>query len=174
MAYLRHGCADLQPTERLGRRQARCPKVAEKCWTHGFPKGPKGRFNPILPRFYGVWKFAKNKAAAKSLLEFLAMRSSAEKRTAAGQGYDIPPYSKFNDFKTWEEEAPPKGSLSHDPVKVGGQVAGVTCSPAPPLIAAQIWSQAIQAQMVVRYYKGEAMDKVLDWAAKELKGFNRT
>ena len=44
------------------------PQIAEKCWTHGFPKGPKGRFNPILPRFYGIWNFSKNKAAAKSLL----------------------------------------------------------------------------------------------------------
>jgi hypothetical protein len=27
--------------------------------------------------------------------------------------------------------------------------------------------------MVVRYAKGEAMDKTLDWAAKELEGFSR-
>jgi len=86
----------------------------------------------------------------------------------------IPPYSKFNDFKTWDEEGPPKGSLYHYPIRGGDQVAGVTCSPAPPLIAAQIWSQSIQAQMVVRYFKGEAMDKVLDWAAREVEGFKRT
>ena len=62
---------------------------------------------------------------------------------AASQGYDIPPYPKFNDFKTWDEEGPPKGSLYHYPIRGGDQVAGVTCSPAPPLIAAQIWAQAI-------------------------------
>ncbi|MBL6618482.1 MAG: ABC transporter substrate-binding protein, partial [Reyranella sp.] len=45
---------------------------------------------------------------------------------------------------------------------------------APPLIAAQIWAQAIQAQMIVRYAKGEAMEKTLDWAARELEGFKRT
>src|SRR6267378_3126888 len=59
----------------VGKRDA--PQVAEKCWTHGFPKGPAGRFNPILPRFYGVWNSSKNKAAAKSLLEYLAMRPAA-------------------------------------------------------------------------------------------------
>ena len=150
------------------------PQVAEKCWTHGFPKGPKGRFNPILPRFYGVWSFSKNKAAAKSLLEFLALRSSAEKQVAASQGYDIPPYTKFNDFKTWEEESPPKGTLSHYPIKGGDQVAGVTCSPAPPLIASQIWNQAIQGKMIVRLLKGEAMEATLDWAADEVEGFKRT
>ena len=150
------------------------PQVAEKCWTIGFPKGPAGRFNPILPRFYGVWKFSKNKEAAKGLLEFLAMRPNAEKQTAAGQGYDIPPYSKFNDFKTWEEEGPPKGSLSHYPIKGGDQKAGIVCAPAPPLIAAQIWAQSVQAKMVVRYFKGEALEKTLDWAANEIEGFKRT
>ena len=150
------------------------PQVAEKCWFIGFPKGPAGRFNPILPRFYGVWKNSKNKTAAKSLLEFLAMRPAAEKQVAASQGYDIPPYSKFNDFKTWEDEGPPKGALSHYPIKGGDQVAGVTCSPAPPLIAAQIWAQSIQSMMVNRYAKGEAMDKVLAWAEGELEGFKRT
>mgnify|MGYP003694450469 CR=1 FL=1 len=98
------------------------------------------------------------------------LRQNAEKQVAASQGYDIPPYPKFNDFKTWDEEGPPKGSLSHYPIKGGDQVAGVVCSPAPPLIAAQIWAQSIQAQMVVRYFKGEAMDKVLDWAERESKG----
>ena len=150
------------------------PQVAEKCWTHGFPIGPAGRFNPILPRFYGVWNFSKNKPAAKSLLEFLTLRQNAEKQVAASQGYDIPPYVKFNDFKTWDEEGPPKGSISHYPIKGGDQKAGVVCSPAPPLIAAQIWAQSIQAQMVVRYAKGEAMEKTMDWAAREVEGFKRT
>jgi ABC-type glycerol-3-phosphate transport system substrate-binding protein len=156
----------------VGKRDA--PQVAEKCWTHGFPKGPAGRFNPILPRFYGVWNFSKNKPAAKSLLEFLTLRQNAEKQVAASQGYDIPPYTKFVDFKTWDEEGPPKGSLSHYPIKGGDQKAGVVCSPAPPLIAAQIWAQSIQNQMLVRYARGEAMEKTIDWASREVEGFKRT
>ncbi|WIM09354.1 extracellular solute-binding protein [Enhydrobacter sp.] len=150
------------------------PQVAEKCWTIGFPKGPKGRFNPVLPRFYGLWSFSKNKPAAKSLLEYLAMRPVAEKQVAASQGYDIPPYPKFNDFKTWEEEGPPKGTLYHYPIKGGDQKAGVVCSPAPPLIAAQMWAQAFQSQMIVRQLKGEPMEKTLAWAASELEGLKRT
>ena len=43
------------------------PQVAEQCWTHGFPTGPKGRFAPYLPYFLATWAFSKNKAAAKSL-----------------------------------------------------------------------------------------------------------
>ena len=40
--------------------------------------------------------------------------------------------------------------------------------------SAQIWAQSIQGKMVVRQAKGEAMDKTLDWAAKEVEGFKRT
>ena len=44
------------------------PKVAEQLWTHGMPKGPKGRYAPFLPYFWGIWGFSKNKPAAKDLL----------------------------------------------------------------------------------------------------------
>ena len=44
------------------------PQVAEQCWTHGMPAGPKGRYAPFLPYFWGIWVFGKNKEAAKSLL----------------------------------------------------------------------------------------------------------
>src|SRR5262245_37110420 len=43
------------------------PQVAEKLWTHGMPAGPKGRFAPCLPFFWGIWNFSKSKDAAKSL-----------------------------------------------------------------------------------------------------------
>src|SRR5256885_540918 len=62
------------------------PQVAEKCWTHGFPSGPKGRFAPFLPYFWGTWNFSKNIPAAKSLLTFLSQQSSAEKMVAASGG----------------------------------------------------------------------------------------
>ncbi len=48
------------------------PQVAEQCWTHGFPAGPKGRFAPYLPFFWTTWSFSKNKEAAKSLLVHLS------------------------------------------------------------------------------------------------------
>src|SRR6266516_3191957 len=31
------------------------PKVAENCWTHDMPRGPKGRYVGQLPFFYSVW-----------------------------------------------------------------------------------------------------------------------
>ena len=51
------------------------PQVAQNCWTHGMPAGPKGRFGPFLPFFWGIWKFSKNVPAAKSLLAHLSSPS---------------------------------------------------------------------------------------------------
>jgi ABC-type glycerol-3-phosphate transport system substrate-binding protein len=58
------------------------PQVAEKLWTHAMPKGPKGRFVSMLPRFQGVWNFSKNKSAAKSLMLHVSSRDSAERLVA--------------------------------------------------------------------------------------------
>jgi hypothetical protein len=34
-------------------------------------------------------------------------------------------------------------------------------------------AQALQTQMAVRRYKGEAVEKTMDWASRELEGFMR-
>ena len=149
------------------------PQVAEQLWTHGFPVGPKGRYAPFLPYFWGVWNFSKNQSAAKSLITFLSQASSAEKMTNASQGYDLPSFEKLTTFKVWAEESPPKGTLYHYPNPHNHQTLSIAAAPAPHKIAEQIYTQAIMTQMVVRYAKGEAMDKTLDWAAKELEGFTR-
>ena len=149
------------------------PQVAEQLWTHGFPVGPKGRYAPFLPFFWGIWNFSKNQSAAKSLITFLSQASSAEKMTNASQGYDLPSFEKLTTFKVWAEESPPKGTLYHYPNPHNHQTLSIAAAPAPHKIAEQIYTQAIMTQMVVRYAKGEAMDKTLDWAAKELEGFTR-
>ncbi len=149
------------------------PQVAEQLWTHGFPTGPKGRFGPFLPFFWGVWNFSKNQAAAKSLITFLSQASSAEKMVIASGGYDLPSFANLTTFKVWAEEAPPKGTLYHYPNPHNHQTLSIAAAPAPHKIAEQIYTQAIQTQMVVRFAKGETMEKTLDWAAKELEGFSR-
>ncbi len=149
------------------------PKVAEQCWTHGFPAGPAGRFGPFLPFFWGTWNFSKNQSAAKSLLVFLSQASSAEKMVAASGGYDLPSFANLTTFKTWAEEGPPTGTLYHYPNPYNLQTLSIAAAPAPHKIAEQIYTQAIQTQMIVRHFKGEAMDKTLDWAAKEIEGFSR-
>jgi len=149
------------------------PKVAEQCWTHGFPAGPKGRFAPFLPFFWGTWNFSKNQSAAKSLLTYLSHASSAEKMVIASGGYDLPSFEKLTTFKVWAEEAPPKGTLYHYPNPYNHQILSVAAAPAPHKIAEQIYNQGIQTQMAVRYFKGEPLEKTLDWASGEIEGFMR-
>jgi ABC-type glycerol-3-phosphate transport system substrate-binding protein len=149
------------------------PQVAEQLWTHGFPSGPKGRFGPFLPFFWGTWNFSKNQSAAKSLLTHLSQASSAEKMVIASGGYDLPSFANLTTFKVWAEAEPPKGTLYHYPNPHNHQTLSIAAAPAPHKIAEQIYTQAIMTQMVVRYAKGEAMEKTLDWAANELEGFTR-
>jgi len=149
------------------------PQVAEQCWTHGFPAGPAGRFGPFLPFFWGTWNFSKNQSAAKSLMMFLGQPDPVEKMVTASGGYDLPAFANLTTLKVWAEEGPPKGTLYHYPNPHNHQTLSIAAAPAPHKIAEQIYTQAIQTQMIVRHYKGEAMDKTLDWAAKEIEGFSR-
>ena len=150
------------------------PKVAEQLWTHGFPSGPKGRFAPYLPFFWSVWNFSKNKAAAKSLLTYLSQPSSIEKLVAASGGYDLPAFEKLTTLKVWAEAEPPKGTLYHYPNPFHHQTLSIAASPAPPKIAQQIYAQATLTKMALKYYQGQAMEKVLSWAEGECEGFLRT
>ncbi|HJQ58462.1 MAG TPA: extracellular solute-binding protein [Vineibacter sp.] len=150
------------------------PQVAEQCWTHGMPAGAKGRFGPFLPFFWGIWNFSKNKAAAKSLLAHLSTPAAVEKLVVASGGYDIPSFANLTTLPVWANEGPPKGTLYHYPNPHSHQVLSIAAAPAPPKIAQQIYTQGILTKMAVRHFQGEAMDKTLDWAAKELEGFTRT
>jgi len=149
------------------------PKVAEQCWTHGFPAGPKGRYAPFVPFFWGIWNFSKNIPAAKSLLMHLSTPDAIEKMVVASGGYDLPSFEKLTTLKVWAEEGPPKGTLYHYPNPFNHQILSVAGAPAPHKIAEQINTASIQCQMAVRHYNGEAMEKTLAWAANEVEGFMR-
>jgi ABC-type glycerol-3-phosphate transport system substrate-binding protein len=150
------------------------PQVAEQCWTHGFPAGPKGRFAPFLPYFLAVWNFSKSKEAAKSLIMHLSQPSSIERLVAASGGYDLPAYEKLTTLKTWAEEEPPKGTLYHYPNPYHHQTLSIAASPAPPKIAQQIYVNATLTKMCLRYYQGETMENTLAWAEGECEGFMRS
>jgi ABC-type glycerol-3-phosphate transport system substrate-binding protein len=149
------------------------PQVAEQLWTHGFAAGPKGRYAPFVPYFWGIWNFGKNVPAAKSLLAHLSQPSSAEKMVIASGGYDLPSFANLTTFKIWAEQGPPKGTLYHYANPHNHQILSVAGAPAPHSIAERIYTQATQTQMAVRYYRGEPLEKTLDWAASELEGFMR-
>jgi len=92
----------------------------------------------------------------------------------ASFGYDLPAFEKFTTFKVWAEEGPPKGTLYHYPNPHNHQILSVAAQPAPPKIAVQIYTQAIQTKMAVRFMQGEPLEKTLAWAETEVEGFMRT
>ncbi|MDF3060442.1 MAG: transporter substrate-binding protein [Microvirga sp.] len=149
------------------------PQIAEQCWTHGMPSGPAGRFAPFLPYFWGIWNFSKNKPAAKSLLLALSTHDAIGKMVAASGGYDLPAYEKLTTLKTWAEEGPPKGTLYHYPNPHNHQTLSIAAAPAPPAIAFQIYTQAVQTKMVARHLQGEGLERTLAWAESEVEGFMR-
>src|SRR5271165_73924 len=151
------------------------PQIAEQLWTFPSPKGPKGRFEPAIPTYWGIWNFSANKSAAKSLLSYLLQRSSIEQLVAASQGYDIPPYDKLRDFKIWAEQAPPKGTIYNYPPRSADQILSIAGIPAPPKIAVQIYVQATMTKMIAQCtHENKSLDQAMDWAASELEGFMRT
>ena len=150
------------------------PQIAEQCWTHGFPAGPKGRFASYVPFFWTIWAFSKRKEAAKNLLAHLSQPSSMEKLVIASGGYDLPAYEKFTTLKVWAEAEPPKGTLYHYPNPYNHQTLSIAASPAPPRVAQQINVQATLTKMCLRYSRGEAMEKTLAWAEDECEGFMRS
>jgi ABC-type glycerol-3-phosphate transport system substrate-binding protein len=150
------------------------PTIAEQLWTFHAPKGSKGRLDPTNFGYWGIWNFSTNKSAAKSLLAYLSTRSSVEKLVAASRGYDIPPFASLRDFKTWEEEAPPRGTIYNYPPR-GDVVSLVTGYPAPISIGTQMFSQGTVTKMVAQCtQQGKSIEEAMDFAASELEGFMRT
>ena len=150
------------------------PEIAAQLWTFHSPKGPKGRFDPTNFGFWGIWNFSPNRAAAKSLLAHLSTRTSVEKLVAGSHGVDIPPFEKLRDFKTWEEEEPPVGTLYNYPPR-GDVIALLAGYPAPASIGTQMFAQGTICKMVAQCtQQGKSIDAAIDFAQTELEGFLRT
>jgi hypothetical protein len=150
------------------------PAVAADCWTFPNPKGVKGRLVPHRPYFWGIWKFANNKGAAKELIEYLSQREQVETLAAPVAGYDIPPFKSMSDLKIWEEVEPPKGTVYNYPIRPWHDTQpNITASEAPPEIAVQIYQRATHNNMLSRLKQGQSIKDVVAWASDELEGFTR-
>jgi ABC-type glycerol-3-phosphate transport system substrate-binding protein len=150
------------------------PDVAADCWTFPAPLGPKGRFVPTQPYFWGTYTFSPNKSAGKDLVEFLMQRDNIEARDVACEGYDLPPYAKLTDFKVWEEVTPPKGTVYNYPLRpASGQKPSLTGFEAPPQVAVQIYNRAIHNQIMAKLRDGQSINQVIAWAEDELEGYTR-
>ena len=150
------------------------PKVAENCWTHPMPRGPKGRFVGQLPQFYGLWSFSRNKAAAKDLLLFISQKEQVAKLVEASFGFDLPSFKSMYDLDTWKTVGPPVGTVYGYPPR-GDEQTSIAGAPARSEVGAQIYNQAINTVMVAKFTQGgEKLDAVIKWAENELEGTLRS
>ena len=132
------------------------PDIAKDCWTFPCPAGPNGRYIPFVYVFYGIWKFAKNKSAAKELAQYLLEREQVEERAIASEGFNLPPQVSMSDFKVWEEVEPPKGTVYNYPIRPWHNAKpSLAAYPAPPDIAVQIFNRAIIPSMWARLHDGQ-------------------
>src|SRR6202043_811548 len=142
-------------------------KVAENCWTHAMPRGPKGRFVGQLPQLYGVWSFSPNKSAAKELLLHISQKDSARQLVQASVGYDLPSFKSFYDFDTWKTVEPPLGTVYSYPPR-GDEQTSMAGAPSRSEVGAQIYNQAINTVMVAKVTQGnEKIDAVIKWAEND-------
>jgi hypothetical protein len=111
--------------------------------------------------------------AAKSLLTYLSTRSSVEKFVAGSHGVDIPPFEKLREFRTWEDEKPPRGTLYNYPPR-GDVTALLAGYPAPTSLGEQTFAQGTICKLVVQCtQQDKSIDQAIDFARTELEGFMR-
>jgi hypothetical protein len=149
------------------------PEVAAQVWHHDVPRGPKGRFRGSVLFTWGVWKFAKNKAAAKDLLAHVSSREVQWKLITASAGYDVPQIPAFYEHPVWAEIEPPRGGQYNYIVR-GDERVIIPGWPAKPELAVQIDGRWLLPTMVGKVTSGGMAPKeAMKWAARELEGFKR-
>jgi ABC-type glycerol-3-phosphate transport system substrate-binding protein len=150
------------------------PAVGAQLWHHDTPSGPAGRFRGSLPFSWGIWNFAQNIPAAKELLLHLSQKEQTAVLVKASRGYDLPLQPAFFDNPVWETEGPPRGTLYNYPSR-GNEDVIVSGYPAPPGIAAKIYTESLVPNLVARVTQtGESPDDAIAWATEELEGYLRS
>lgn len=148
------------------------PTVAADCWTFPNPAGAKGRFIPYLGFFWGVWKFSKQKQAAKELIEYLMQRDVVQAREPATVGYDLPPQTSMMDFKIWSEVEPPLGVVYNYPLRPWNEAKfSIAYAPAPAGIAVQMYNAGVGSTMFAKLKSGSSIKDVVAWAENQVQGF---
>jgi len=151
------------------------PEIAADTWHFPAPVGPKGRFVPFSAQFWGIWRFAQNKSAAKDLIEHLSGPELVAERVAAVDGYDLPPFASIlNSLKVWDTVGPPVGTVYNYPVRDVHDATQFTSGfPAPHEIGVKLYQRGTVTNMVGRMLKGQSQKEVLAWAQNEIEGFLR-
>ena len=152
------------------------PQVAEQVWHFPAPRGPgAGTSRPILNFYWSIWNFARNKPTAKALLEHLSQRRAGGEDGPGLGRLRHPALRLAHRPATWARSGRRAGTVFNYPLKPHHQAQPyIALSPAPPEIAVQAYTQALQTKMIARMVQNkEPIDRVLAWAEREIEGYKR-
>jgi hypothetical protein len=150
------------------------PAVAEQLLDVSFSERSERPLRPVQFRLLGDLEFFCQLSGGEEPPEHLSTRTSVEKLVAGSHGVDIPPFEKLRDFKTWEEEKPPAGTLYNYPPR-GDVTALLAGYAAPTSLGAQMFAQGTICKMVAQCtQQGRSIDQAIEFAQSELEGFMRT
>ena len=98
---------------------------------------------------------------------------SAARMVTSSQGYDVPLHKVHYDNPIWKTIGPPKGGQYNYPVR-GDEKVMICGWPAPPNIAASIYTQALIPNLVAKVTaEGVTSTEAIRWGTNELEGFMR-
>jgi ABC-type glycerol-3-phosphate transport system substrate-binding protein len=161
-------CIHNPPSAWVAAKKTR-PDIAAQLWHHDNPRGPKGRFRAAVTTNIGVWKWCKEKNAAKDLIMYLLESPQQWKEFHGMQGYGIPNLKPMYAHPVWGESSPPRGTL-YNYVPRGDEQLKLVGWPAPPDIGAEIHSRYIIPAMMAKAATGKmSANEAMKWAAGELE-----
>jgi multiple sugar transport system substrate-binding protein len=141
------------------------PDLAGRLNHHGALLGPRGRFG--IGDFYsfGVWKFARNKGAAKELLEYFYEEESQNRYIDSGGGFNLPAHPHFDRHPVWRRDPKLEGIIGYT------KWQRLTGWPAPADRRAQaMWTTFVIPNMFAQVVTGRLSPKAAtQWAARQLR-----
>jgi multiple sugar transport system substrate-binding protein len=141
------------------------PDLASKLNHHGALTGPKGRFG--IGDFYsfGIWKFARNKQAAKDFLRFFYEENNQNRYIETGGGFNLPAHPHFDGHPVWRRDPKLQGIIGYT------KWQKLTGWPAPPDRRAQaVYATFILPNMFAQVVSGKLKAKeAMQWAARQLR-----
>jgi len=141
------------------------PDLAAKLNHHGALAGPKGRFG--IGDFYsfGIWKFARNKQAAKDFLRFFYEEDNQNRYIETGGGFNLPAHPHFDGHPVWRRDPKLQGIIGYT------KWQRLTGWPAPPDRRAQaVYATFVLPNMFAQVVTGKLKAKeAMQWAARQLR-----
>ena len=163
------GSCTINPPSAWGHAKKSLPKIAAQLWHHDNPRGPKGGFRGGCTSTLCVWKWCKEKNAAKDLLKHIFEKEGQFWLSRRQVGIAIPTLKPFQEHPWWREASPPKGTL-YNFVPRGDEQIVLGGEPASPVIGAEIFSRKIIPEMMAKAATGKmSANEAMKWAAGELE-----